>query len=121
MRLVILESPFAGDFRRNEDYLTRCIRDSVLRGEAPFASHRMYPGALSEATERDLGIRAGYSWWKVAAAIVFYTDYGWSPGMHKAKQRAKTMQILIEERRLQREDPADEAHRRSLRQWRQPE
>lgn len=60
----------------------------------------MYPGALSEATEREKGIRAGFAWWKAAAKVVFYTDLGWSPGMHKAKQRANTMKMRIEERRL---------------------
>lgn len=100
MRLVILESPYAGDIERNEAYLARCIRDSILRSEAPFASHRMYPGALSEATERDLGIRAGYAWWKAAKAVVFYVDLGWSPGMHKARQRAKTMKMTVEERTI---------------------
>lgn len=92
-RRVIIESPFAGstesELERNVIYLERCIRDSVLRGEAPFASHKMYPEALSEATERQMGIDCGYTWWDAAEAVVFYIDLGWSPGMNKAYERVK--------------------------------
>jgi hypothetical protein len=106
MRLVIIESPFRG---RDEaqallfrEYADRCIRDSIERGESPYASHRIIPGALDDSipAERDKGIRAGYAWWKHAAAIVFYVDNGMSEGMHKALQRAKTMQLLVEMRKL---------------------
>ena len=34
MRLVILESPYAGDIERNVAYARACLRDSLLRGEA---------------------------------------------------------------------------------------
>jgi hypothetical protein len=106
MRLVILESPFRGKdrwqyyfFRR---YAQECIRDSIERGESPYASHRIIPGALDDSVpeERDKGIRAGYAWWKHAAAIVFYVDNGMSEGMHKALQRAKTMQLVVEMRKI---------------------
>lgn len=85
--LVIIESPYAGDVNLHEAYLRRCIRDSILRGEAPFASHRMYPGALSEETERGLGIECGFAWWRVAEFVAFYIDLGWSHGMHTARDR----------------------------------
>lgn len=88
MRPVIIESPYAGDIERNIIYLRRCIRDSIFRcGESPMASHRMFTDALSEETERALGIEAGYAWWKAAEMIVFYDDYGMSPGMKKAFDR----------------------------------
>lgn len=102
MRLVIIESPFAGDIERNAKYLRLAIADSIHRGESPYASHKLIPGSLDDSIleERDLGIRAGYAWWKHAAAIVFYVDYGMSPGMHKALQRAKTMQMATEMRKI---------------------
>lgn len=106
MRLVIIESPFRGkDFNKSllyREYLDACIRDSIERGESPYASHRIIPGALDDSipAERDKGIRAGYAWWKHAAAIVFYVDHGISEGMHKALQRAKTMQLTVEVRKL---------------------
>ena len=42
MRLVILESPYAGDVAANVKYARRCVRDSLSRGEAPIASHLLY-------------------------------------------------------------------------------
>ncbi len=102
MRLTIIESPYAAPtgaaFERNLIYLDLCIRDSIIRGEAPFASHKIYPGALSEEYERDLGIKCGYEWWRAASLIAFYTDLGWSPGMIAAQKRAAVMNIQMEER-----------------------
>ena len=50
MRRVIIESPYAGDVERNLRYLRACTRDSLMRGEAPFASHAIYsqPGVLDD-------------------------------------------------------------------------
>lgn len=86
---VIIESPFSGDILENLRYLDECILDSINRGEAPFASHKMYPGALRESIpgERLLGIELGYSWWP-GAAVVFYLDRGLSSGMTAALRRA---------------------------------
>lgn len=106
MRLVIIESPFRADTieRQNTNitYALLAVRDSILRGESPHASHLLYPGALNDTNpgERDLGIRCGYAWWRAASTVCFYTDLGWSEGMLKAKRRAKTMSIKIEERSI---------------------
>ena len=85
MELVILESPFAGDVDENIEYARRCVRDSLLRGEAPIASHLLYtqPGVLDDAmpADRRLGIDAGLAWLGVAEATVVYTDRGVSNGM----------------------------------------
>jgi hypothetical protein len=85
MRLVIIESPYAGEVRRNEAYARACLADSLARGEAPIASHLLYtqPGVLNdeEPGERALGIAAGLAWKRVADAQVFYVDRGWSRGM----------------------------------------
>lgn len=35
MHLVILESPFAGNVKKNILYGRLCVRDSLSRGEAP--------------------------------------------------------------------------------------
>jgi len=61
---VILESPYAGDVATNGRYLQACIRDSIVRGEAPFASHLMYTEALDDGieAERAAGIAAGFAW-----------------------------------------------------------
>lgn len=43
MRLVVVESPYAGDVKRNEEYARRAMADCLARGEAPFASHLLWP------------------------------------------------------------------------------
>ena len=85
LRLVILESPYAGDIDANVEYARACVRDSLIRGESPIASHLLYtqPGILDDgqASERVLGIAAGLAWHTVADATVVYTDRGISRGM----------------------------------------
>lgn len=99
---VIIESPYAGAINRNTEYLWRCVKDSVQRGEFPFASHGFYPAVLDEslANERELGIQAGYAWMECADAVIFYTDYGWSPGMRRAKKRAQKLGKFIAHRTI---------------------
>ena len=92
---VIVESPFAPRDGRSVDdhidYARRCVRDCVLRGEAPIASHLLFtqPGILKDEIpdERALGIEAGLAWAPVADCSVFYTDCGWSSGMLSALHR----------------------------------
>lgn len=90
MRLVILESPYAGEVALNVAYARACMRDALSRGEAPIASHLLYtqPGVLDDAVhdERALGIAAGLAWRKVAEAAVFYCGLGWSNGMRAARE-----------------------------------
>lgn len=104
MRLVILESPFAGDTVRNSTYGRACVRDSLLRGEAPIASHLLYtqPGILDDnkIDERRLGIEAGLAWKKVAYASVIYTDLGISSGMNYGIEQAMAAGVPIEYRKI---------------------
>ena len=86
IRLVILESPYQGDVDANCEYGRACVRDSILRGEAPLASHLLYTqaGILddNDAVERRIGIDAGLAWHRLKpCATVVYTDKGISPGM----------------------------------------
>ena len=101
---VIIESPYAGDISRNELYARRALADSISRGEAPFASHLLYtqPGVLDEndPAQRALGIELGYTWMSVASLVVFYIDYGMSPGMYKAEGKAAFLSIPIEKRTI---------------------
>jgi hypothetical protein len=111
MRRVILESPYAGDITTNVAYARRCLRDSLLRGEAPLASHLLYtqPGVLDDADpdERALGIRAGLVWGPPAAATVVYWDLGFSSGMMQSIERARCEDRYIEFRRLDAVTSAD--------------
>ncbi len=86
MRLVIIESPYAGDVERNKAYLQRCILDCLERGEAPFASHQMYTTALDDTIpdQRGLGIEAGFEWAGQADLVAIYADLGISDGMVNA-------------------------------------
>jgi hypothetical protein len=90
MRLVIIESPYAGDVEANVEYARACMRDSLDRGEAPIASHLLYtqPGILRDdyPDERRQGIEAGLAWRERADLAVFYIDRNWSGGMIEARK-----------------------------------
>jgi len=90
-RRVILESPYAADTDEERDlnvaYARLCMRDCLLRGQYPFASHLLYtqPNVLDDRIpeERQLGIDAGLDWGAFADASVVYTDFGLTEGMKK--------------------------------------
>jgi hypothetical protein len=90
MKLVIIESPYAGDTETNLVYARLCMSDSLMRGEAPLASHLLYTQerVLNDKIpdERSLGINAGYAWGEHAELAAVYYDLGTSPGMMKAIQ-----------------------------------
>jgi len=104
MRLVILESPYAGDIEGNVTYARACVRDSLKRGEAPIASHLLYtqPGVLRDEipAERQWGIDAGLAWRRVADATVVYTDKGVSKGMEYGIAAAREAGRSVEFRSL---------------------
>lgn len=86
MKLVVIESPYAGEVLRNIEYAKHCLRDSISRNEAPYASHLLYPLVLDDNNSRDrsTGIALGMAWHYRADLIAFYTDYGFSAGMTQA-------------------------------------
>ena len=108
MRLVIVESPYAGktinDIYRDTRYARACLRDCLMRGEAPFASHLLYTqdGVLRDEVpkERELGIKAGAAWIEMADALVVYTDLGVTDGMVEGMIKASKVDTTIEKRRL---------------------
>jgi hypothetical protein len=104
MRRVILESPYTGDVAANVAYARRCVRDSILRGESPIASHLLYAqlGVLDDdvPAERQLGIDAGLAWGNYAAATVVYVDRGVSRGMQYGIEAAVRAGRPVEVRRL---------------------
>lgn len=109
MRLVIVESPFAGktpeEEQENIEYARKCVRDSLLRGEAPIASHLLYTqkGILNDhiPDERQHGIDAGLAWRTVAQASVVYTDRGISKGMQYGIEAAQSAGNIVEYRSLE--------------------
>lgn len=95
MKLVVIESPLAAgrgwNMQHHTKYARLCLRDSLERGEAPIASHLLYPrsagGPLSDLDEeeRHRGIFASLAWAARADLGVFYMAMGESPGMTAAR------------------------------------
>lgn len=104
MRLVIIESPYAGDVAANIEYARRCVRDSLSRGEAPICSHLLYtqPGILDDAipAERQWGIDAGLAWHAAKVTTVVYVDRGLSCGMQYGIVQAQNAGNPVEYRKL---------------------
>ena len=104
MKRVILESPYAGNVEAHVRYARECIRDCLLRGEAPIASHLLYTqeGILQDRApeERSLGINAGLVWSEVAELAVVYTDFGISRGMEEGITRHRQNGVPVEFRVL---------------------
>jgi hypothetical protein len=104
MKRVVVETPFAGDLARNIAYARRAVRDAVLRGEAPIASHLLLTqeGILRDEIpeERAIGIAAGQAWFAVADCLCVYIDHGISPGMRAAMNAAAAIGVAIEIRQL---------------------
>jgi hypothetical protein len=104
MKLVIIESPFAGDVPRNLRYLRAAMRDCLLLGESPFASHALFtqPGVLDDGrpVDRERGLLAGFAWRIVANLTVVYTDLGITPGMRDGIEHAREVGCPIDHREL---------------------
>lgn len=104
MKLVILETPYAGDVEANVQFARACMSDCLLRGEAPFASHLLYTqtGVLrdEDPEERALGINAGFAWRATAGTTVVYIDRGISRGMMQGIENASRHGHVIEFRTL---------------------
>lgn len=101
-KLVVIESPYAGDIERNMLYLKRAAQDCLSRGEAPYASHEMYTRWLDDSVpaHRTQGIEAGLAWGSMSEAVVAYTDYGVSAGMQLGIDRAQEIGKPIEFRTI---------------------
>ncbi len=104
-RIVVLESPLAGNVEENIAYAKRALADSLKRGESPMASHLLYAqeGVLDDtvAEHRELGLRAGLEFYRVADACVIYWDLGISLGMDVGIQTAYDHNVPVEYRKLE--------------------
>ena len=102
---VIIESPYYSPDReeqeRNIEYGLDCLRDSLTRGETPFASHLLYTRVLDDAKvdDRRLGLTAALGWIESADRSAIYIDRGVSSGMRLGIQHA-VPSIAIEVRSL---------------------
>lgn len=108
-QLVVIESPYAASAERakdgNIDYARRCMADAIERGEAPIASHLLYPqyGILDDdqPEERAIGIGCGLAWACQADKAVFYLDRGISSGMETAIEFYHSIEMEMEPRWLE--------------------
>lgn len=104
MRLVIIESPYAGEIAKNVAYARAAMWDCLERGEAPYASHLLYTqvGVLDDSNpaQRARGIEAGLQWGRHADASVVYTDLGISNGMQLGVERASREGRAVEFRSI---------------------
>lgn len=101
---VVIESPYAGDVKKNMRYLRACMRDCILRKEAPYASHGLYTqdDVLRDDVpeERKLGIEAGFALRNRLHKTMVYTDLGYSTGMRYGIKHAEDAGHPIEYRTL---------------------
>ena len=98
---VIIESPYAGvDLDLNVEYARRCLRDSLNRGEAPFASHLLYTQVLDDNVkeQRRLGTSRALSWYEAADMICVYMDRGITVGMRFGISYARQLGLARENR-----------------------
>lgn len=102
MNRVVIESPLSGAVERNKKYLSMCIMDCLKRGESPYASHALFPHYLDDNNplERELGIKAGLEWGKMADTIAVYEDFGISEGMQLGIDYYKQFDIPIVHRKI---------------------
>lgn len=99
---VIIESPYAGEVKRNEAYAKRCMKDSLDRGEVPFVSHLLYTMVLDDTKpeDRKLGMEAGWELIRHSHFTAVYEDYGLSKGMDEGIARAVKLGHKIERRSI---------------------
>ncbi|MFT4243834.1 MAG: hypothetical protein ACMXYB_00065 [Candidatus Woesearchaeota archaeon] len=108
---VDIETPYSGksqkEIERNILFARACIRDSILRGEIPFASHLLYTqsGILDDTIneERELGINLGKELIEHLPNVktVVYENLGITQGMKLGIELSKQKGRDIEYRKLQ--------------------
>lgn len=100
MKLVFVASPFRG-VEDAVGYAKRCMLDSIRRGEAPFASHLLYPLVLSENDEeRKLGMECGKAFLCRCNLLAVYVDHGISEGMEEEIEEADKVYMTITYRKI---------------------
>ncbi len=106
MPCVIIESPFKAKDKTLQveyhHYLNLALRDSISRGESPYASHAFIPRVLNDdnQNERSLGINLGQAWLRRCDFVAVYQDYGISEGMKAGIASAEILGKPIEYRSM---------------------
>jgi len=105
VKRVVVVSPYAGDVERNLRYAKAALSDSLSRGEAPFASHLLYPQVLDDLdpAQRHQAMEAARRWIAAADTVVVYEDLGESAGMTAEMDFAMLLDIEVVWRTLGKE------------------
>ena len=100
--LVIIESPYMGNVKSNVAYARKCMSDSLLRGESPFASHLLYTQVLDDTKDIDrlTGMSRAFNWYRHADLMAVYIDKGISNGMKMGMEVAEKLGIEMVYRTL---------------------
>lgn len=104
--VVVIESPYSGENQdevdKNVAYAKEALKDSLLRGESPMASHLLYTQTLNDndEMERNTGMEAGWQFYRHAAKCVVYADRGITMGMAEGMQIALEHGVPVEVRKL---------------------
>jgi hypothetical protein len=71
MKLVVIESPYAGDIEKNLEFCLNICRYAVSKGYSPYASHLMFTQFLDDNVpeERQAGIDCGLAWGEKADMV----------------------------------------------------
>ena len=112
LKRVIIESPYSGGGQLEKQmehfaYLERCLRDSLPRGEAPFASHGFYTIFLDDDSlrDRDLGMKCGWAWMALCDFVAVYIDYDNRSCMLKGIEEATELGKVVEYRKIGKNKP----------------
>ena len=106
MQRVFLETPTSGnrDPEIYERFAKACIRDSILRKEAPLSVFLLYkqPGILFDENpdEKTLGRLAASEWNKICTRIIVYKDLGVTKEMQRTIDDAIKEDCIVEYRTL---------------------
>lgn len=108
MDIVIVESAFLStdDLEACSEYATRCVRNSLLRGEAPFHVSLLYLSCLEEndAAGIEAANIAARTVVGMADRVAVYVDRGFTPQMRSIIAHANRLFIPVSYRSSKRPD-----------------
>jgi hypothetical protein len=105
-QMVVVESPFAGDFQRNFRYVLWVQRALWEAGFEPLASHTNCPWYADDANPEERGRGMAWKWaWATQVPHVFAMDLGESSGMVAAARKCAELHLGMECINLARDFP----------------
>ena len=108
--IVLIESPYAHTHKwgiqLHEAYLEACLFDSLMRGETPIATHKLYTRALDDriVDERRLGMLQAEIMLDFISIHAVYYDLGISKGMWWGIEQGERAGKRVEPRSLYEHD-----------------